>query len=276
MWKQAIVLDKATNFSGFQSFDKRLNSPFITGSRESDFKILLQYVDQIKIDNNNLHYFTPNNVALFFSLAEKSTISAKNYLSQIHERIKLDSHKKTYDREVLVKDSKLVCDYLEQVQSAIVFSFTAIESFTNISIPFDYNYEIKSNKKTEIYNKVQIERWIDWKTKISKILVEIYNVEKIENQSFWLRFLDLVELRNNIIHQKSTNDTKHLENLFETKVFEICSSANELFTFFIAKALDRFEKDTMMVGNENLWPSIITYIPDMPINQKNNFLPDEI
>lgn len=100
-------------------------------------------------------------------------------------------------------------------------------------------------------------------------MVNVYKAEKIENQSFWPKFLELVELRNKIVHQKSTNDTEYIAQLFDEKIFKICYSANELFSFFFANSLKRFDADTEMIGNEFLWPRIITYIPDMDIMHEN-------
>ena len=196
MWKSAILLDKGKDVSNFASFDRRLRSPFITGVGSDNTKVLLQWVDRITIGQDKLHYFTPNNIALLFSLAEKAGIASIGLLARVKNRAAENSHDAgTYDRKVLISDSILVCDYLEQIQTAVVFSFTAFEAFVNISIPPNYTYEIKTERKTEIYNKEQIERWVGWKEKASKIMADIYETPRIEDQPFWPRFLKLVGKR---------------------------------------------------------------------------------
>jgi replication initiation and membrane attachment protein DnaB len=150
MWKSAIVLEKGKNFENFQSFDPRLNSPFITGSDVTSEKVLLQHVDEIMVENNRFSFFTPNTVALLFSMAEKSGVEAMELLDQIKSRSKNGGHIDTYDRKVLIDDSKLVCEYLEKIQAAVVFSFTAIESFINISIPSEYVYQVKGLRRGQV------------------------------------------------------------------------------------------------------------------------------
>lgn len=265
MWKSAIVLEEGNDFSNFKVFDARFNSPFITDSPSKDENILLQYVDKIIIEENNFSYFTPNNVALHFSIASRSGIAAIDLLKRIKSRAKKKTHTDRYDRKALINDSKLVCEYLEQIQTSVVFSFTAIESFVNLSIPSEYTHEVKTKRKTEMYNKEQIERWITWKNKISKIMVDIYKANKIEDEKFWELFLMLVDLRNNIIHQKSTNETSYMEKLFEDNIFDVCQSANKVYAFFVDSALKRFGSNTEMIGREDLWPDIITYIPEMDL-----------
>ena len=268
MWKSAIVLETGKDFTNSKSFDPRLNSAFITDSSGTEEKVLLQYVDEIMLEKHRFSYFTPNSVALFFSLAEKSGVAAMGLLEQIKSRAKEDSHIDTYNTKALIDDSKLVCEYLEQIQTAVVFSFTAIESFVNISIPSEYIYEVKTSKKTEIYNKEQIERWVTWKDKLSKIIVDIYKTTKIENEKYWALFLKLVDLRNNIIHQKSTNDTLYIEKLFEDNVFDVCCSANQVYGFFIKNALSRFRSKPEMLGREDLWPGMVAYIPEMKLKKR--------
>jgi hypothetical protein len=269
MWKSAIVLEKGKSFENFQSFDPRLNSPFITGSDVTSEKVLLQYVDKIMVENNRFSFFTPNTVALLFSMAEKSGVEAMELLDQIKSRSKNENHINGYDRKVLIDDSKLVCEYLEQIQAAVVFSFTAIESFINISIPSEYVYQVNTNKKTESYNKEQIERSVRWQDKITKIMVDIYKTDKIESERFWVLFLKLVDIRNNIIHQKSTNDTSYIETLLDDNIFSICCSANQVYEYFLENALNRFKLDTEFQGREDLWPGIRTYIPDMVLKKRD-------
>ena len=265
MWKDAILLDKGTDFSGFKNFDPRFQEPFVSEQGPSGAGLLLQWVAKLEIEGHELRYINPNNVALFFALAERAGLSAVDLLANVKDRAKADSHGSVYDRAVLYSDSVLICDFLEAIQTAVVFSFTAIEAFTNISIPNDYIYETTNSRKTELYNKDQIERWIGWQDKVSKILVAIYQTEKIENQKFWPYFLKLVEIRNNIIHQKSVNDAEYLQLLFHDEIFRICCSASEVYLFFYEHA--KSSKDEKFQGNEHLWPGVIATAKGMEVKR---------
>ena len=65
---------------------------------------------------------------------------------------------------------------LEEIQSAIVFAYTALEALANLSIPHGHIYQAKKNSKgiIESYDKVAIKRWLSLKTKIKYILPELY------------------------------------------------------------------------------------------------------
>lgn len=251
MWRKNILLDKNPN--NLSIFDKRFNPPFIAtkpSGHEDD--LLLQEVDSISINSNSLEYFTPNIVSLQFSIAEKSITESKVLLDSLIECSNIkNKHLERFNREVLINESKLVCDYLEKIQIGIVFSFTAVETFANLSIPTDYDYTIKSKRCHEHYSKAQIERYVNWKVKLSKILVDIYRTNDIASEPFWSSFCELVKIRDEIIHQKSMNDTAYFETFFDERVFQLCLSARKVVMFFKESAIHLKDK---LRGNEHLWP----------------------
>lgn len=252
MWRLTILLDKNPKVP--KIYDRRFNPPYIILKKPSgyDDDLLVQDVDEIKVDEIHTKYFTPNMTAIKLSFAKKVLYEAE----QLREKIVRlnedeDKHSDQFNRKALIEDSKVVCDYIETIQAAVVFSVSAVEAFSNISIPNDYIYKATTNKKTEIFNKAQIERWIDWKTKLTKILPEIYMTEKIQNKKYWAEYCSLVKVRDDIIHQKSFGDTAFLERLFERKIFGLCKSARKIVMFF-KESLNTSRKK--MAGNERLWP----------------------
>ena len=132
------------------------------------------------------------------------------------------------------KASSLVCDYLESIQTSIVFGYTALEAFVNLSIPDEYKYAAEKNNKgiTEIYDKKSIERWLPLKTKVKSILTEVYKTKRIENQKWWENIINLESFRNEIIHQKSITYTEFYKVYFKEIIFNVCQSPVELITFF--------------------------------------------
>ncbi|HEY4537101.1 MAG TPA: hypothetical protein VIG45_01450, partial [Erysipelothrix sp.] len=116
---------------------------------------------------------------------------------------------------------------------AIIFSYTSIETFVNLSIPESYNYNSKKNKEgiTEIYDKNGIERWLPLAVKLKNILVDIYNTPEIQKQSFWQDFLTLEKYRDQIIHQKSSDRTILYENYFQKDIYKNIKVSTKIVDF---------------------------------------------
>ncbi|OXG02826.1 hypothetical protein B0A79_15385, partial [Flavobacterium piscis] len=61
-------------------------------------------------------------------------------------------------------------DYHGTASACIISLFTSIECFINDIIPEEFEYKIDSDKKTEIYNKSQIQYSISFNDKLTKVL----------------------------------------------------------------------------------------------------------
>lgn len=249
----------------YEIFDHRINKPIYYQKKEGEEitgSMVLQEMDKVvfsKRKNIKIDYFTPNNVALLLSISSKSLYDShnifKNYLNP-HIIRKGESDKKHF----LIEQSKIVCDYIEKVQISLVFGYTAVETFANISIPENYEYEFIDNKGIkQIYNKEAIERWLSLKEKISKILPDIYNTEKIEENKFWSDFLKLEEYRNNIIHQKSIKRIEFIKPYFKPHIEKVCKSGIKVLEFFYK---NQVEKDI----TNPLWPWLINPQKEFPVS----------
>lgn len=163
-----------------------------------------------------LSYFAPNNVGILLSISSKSIHRAIKIYEEHLNPDKFD-HTWGYDadkRGVVIDKSKCIYDFIEEIQSLIVFGYTVLEAFTNLSIPDDYQYKIKNDKgMTEVYNKEAIERWMQLSTKISGILVDIYETKNINQGKLWSDFKQFEEYRNEIIHQKSSITQVFIKNI---------------------------------------------------------------
>jgi hypothetical protein len=85
--------------------------------------------------------------------------------------------------------------------------FTTLESFVNQEIPDDFQYRKASSKCEELYNKDQIQKFIQFDEKYKKILPLIskktsFDKVKIQHNQY---INDLKEIRNEIIHPKSSH-----------------------------------------------------------------------
>lgn len=242
----------------YDLFDLRISKPVCSKSQNGEGSMVMQEMDSVKFKNKDFHYFLPNNIGVLLSISEKSLQEARkifnNQLGKEKTEFAIGTKKK------LINDSKIVCDYIEKVQTSIVFSYTALEAFCNLSIPEDYEFlTLNENKKIqEKYDKTAIERWVSLKIKLLKILPEIYQTKEISIQKFWNRFILLEKYRHDIIHQKSITRTEFYKNYFKKNIFEICIAAKEVIKFF-------YENEANKNTTNPLWPWLINRSKEFPI-----------
>lgn len=252
--KLALVV--GTTPDRFNLTDSRLMKPVCHQTYEGGAlqgSMLMQDIDKVSLSkNNNITYFVPNNVALLLSVSEKALNEAKRIYTNnfTNQEIELDLDKMNGDRKMMMNQaSSLVCNYLENIQTSIVFGYTALEAFVNLSIPEDFTHTTEKNSKgiSEVFDKKAIERWLPLKTKIKNILTEIYSTKKIDSQKWWGQFLNLEQYRNDIIHQKSISHTEFYKVYFKQNIFRVCKSPTDVIRFFH----DSHAKDNR---TNPLWP----------------------
>lgn len=242
----------------------RANKPIcFQNGKDKTQAIILQEIDNVVFQDKmniqrKMNYYAPNNIALLLSVSRKSIKSAENlYLKYFCKdeffKFSNDSSSK------LIKNSAIIYDYIEFIQTSIVFGYTAIEAFCNISIPDNYKYETKNNKGIlEYYDKDSIERWITLKEKLSKILIEIYETSNIKTNEVWSNFCEFESYINNIIHQKRIDGTDFYKEYFNKKIFKICEVPEHILKFYFENK--KYDK------TNSLWPWIINGKNEFPIN----------
>jgi hypothetical protein len=248
----------------YDIFDMRIKKPITVevDLEDSDEMgtMVLQDVDELLINGNKLSYFLPNNVAVLLSITKRAQLRAKENFDSKLNPLKNDiSLSNAKDKIPFLKEkSKDVCDYIEEIQTSIVFSYTALEAFANLSIPVNYFYHQKVKNKgiDEQYDKKAIERWISLETKIKIILPEIYKTRKIDTTKNWAYFKQLEGYRHDIIHQKTIEDTEFYKRYFRNDIFKICDCAVGLIHFF-------YEKSELKSTNP-LWPWIVGQEKEFP------------
>jgi hypothetical protein len=265
--KQGLVV--GTTPDRYRLVDNRLMKPVCHQSYEGGAlkgSMLIQDIDRVSLSKKrNVTYFVPNNIALLLSVSDKALQEAKKIHTKYfsNKGIELALDKMTGDRKEMMNNaSSIVCDYLESIQTSIVFGYTALEAFVNLSIPEGYEYTAEKNSKgiSEIYDKTAIERWLPLRTKVKSILSEIYKTKKIDSQKWWGHFLNLESYRNEIIHQKSISHTEFYKVYFKQSIFSVCQSPVELITFF---------HDSHAEDNKTnpLWPWL-KGLETLPINRE--------
>lgn len=109
--------------------------------------------------------------------------------------------------------------YFSTVSSYIIFLFLSIEAFVNKIIPNDFEYRKNiQDRKTELYDKYQIQRSIEFLEKIKKVVPAITNKNFIQEFGHKYELIKkLKEYRDEIIHTKSfegKNSPNFYENLY--------------------------------------------------------------
>ena len=106
----------------------------------------------------------------------------------------------------------IVCNY-------VIFLFLSLEAFINKTIPneFEYRKDIQ-NKKTELYNKLQIQRNVEFLEKIKSVIPEATGKSFVKEFTHKYEFIrQLKEFRDEIIHTKSfegVSSPNFYENLY--------------------------------------------------------------
>lgn len=275
--KEYLVLHR--NIEDYKIFDIRSNRPISYVENPLDpnsGRMVVQEIDKLELSRqpvrnpNSLEYFAPNNIAMLLSVMDKSLEAAKKiYLENLNpDKFNHSEDYKIFKgdkKDKLYSNSKILYDYIEQIQIAIVFGYTALEAFTNISIPTNYTYTTEKNSKgiQEIFDKNSIERWLSLKIKISEILTDIYEIEDIKKRSFWSDFLQLEQMRQDIIHQKSVQETDFYKLYLKKNIFEICAVPKYLIQYFY----DNLEKKNR---TNPIWPWLMGRELTLPVTSDFN------
>ncbi|MEG6165184.1 hypothetical protein [Enterobacter ludwigii] len=208
---------------------QRSNRPIACVNVDDDQCVFFQEVISAKIERKKISFSRPNEISLSMNIAKKSLDKALEIRSAIIKLIQPNQKNNFYGDGL-----DHIYDYLEEVQKTIIFSYKAIEALCNSAIPEDYTYKKDLSKKgiSEIYNKSAIERWLSTSEKVSKILPDVYKCPSPSNQNFWGHFKKLEELRNEIIHSKSSTSSKLLSEILSSDIDKYFKSCESMLLYF--------------------------------------------
>lgn len=116
---------------------------------------------------------------------------------------------KTLKNDVSFHSESEALDYMERMIEAIVLAFSAVEAFTNETIPADFVYarHKRSEIVLEIANKETIERYLSIEEKLISVIPEIIGCKSPKGTHCWQGYKQLKDTRDRIIHMK-TEDRK--------------------------------------------------------------------
>lgn len=107
-------------------------------------------------------------------------------------------------------------NFYGHASSYVVNLFTSIESFINSMLPDGENYVIKGNKKTEIYDKAQIQENVCFFDKLKIVLPQFHKKNFFKDRTPTNQhIINLKELRDEIVHTKSDSKLEISIELFK-------------------------------------------------------------
>lgn len=203
----------------YMKFDNRSLKPIYITEMSDSAGAVVEELDHIKSDNlkEKVEYIPPNSIALQLPIVDEYIKKLKEF--KVTEKLRKNKRYKIL-KESIYDNSKIIYEQISLVETAIVFGYTALETFANLSIPEEYEYSLINNKHiTESYNKEAIERWIPLNEKLSKILPEIYGTTDIKRKNLWNQFIIFENYRHEIIHQKSIDRTSFYRKYFKNNIY---------------------------------------------------------
>lgn len=257
------ILSFCENPADFHYFDHRINRPIYYRVSDRNSFVGLE-VTNIDFEDNPLLFLAPNAIGILLQTSQKyKNLAQELFNLKIDPKINNHSIENIDDnirKDFIIKNTKIANDFIQFVQISIVFGYTAVESFANMSIPVTYSHEIKGRKSgiKEIYDKSAIERWISLSDKLSNILTKALETDEITDQVFWEDFTILEKLRHKIIHPKSSGQIDFFKDYFDRSVFKIIDSSREVLKFFFS-SLSKNEKTLPY------WPSGLDNEDRIPI-----------
>ena len=223
------TISKNLNDKYRKNKDPRIKKPHIIINRDCIWKYFVFDTNWVLVfDSLETMMLQPNDVSIYSNVADKNLQSAELFYN---ENI-IPRHKNYSGSFPLEETQKKYFDYFELIIQAIIFSYTSIEAFANICIPYNYEYITEKDGVKTIYTKEAIERKFSLKDKLKNHLKNILETPDITKTIWWNKFIILEEIRNEIIHTKPSKSEDRYSKLLEHKVFEIIKVHKTIIEYF--------------------------------------------
>lgn len=169
------------------------------------------FIQTFKYKRNNKTLFIPepNPITVYFS-------NAQMFLKHIIETRELLLNQLEANKEVgdILNSSYSLFGYSTTFITSL---FSAIEAFINSQIPSNFEYKRVDRKKTEIYNKEQIQNFIPFDEKIKKVVPQAKDKSFHRHLSHKFEILkEFKALRDKVVHTKANEKStpNYYEDLF--------------------------------------------------------------
>jgi hypothetical protein len=165
-------------------------TPYLATEDNKFFKAFaVKYGSQLKLIPE------PDPILVYFNAAYLNYIQIKDKRKEIFEKLSGETLTETMIKELY--------DYFGVTSSFVILLFTSIEALMNRCVPNDYIYKKDLSRKTELYNKKQIEQHIPFEEKLNKVLTNATKKNYAsQHPKKYTHILNLKEFRDMIVHTK--------------------------------------------------------------------------
>jgi len=195
---------------------------------------------EVQYDNEHVLSFPlPNIIAMCLDIAYANWVSSQHFL-QDEKFLKFFKPAPTKGIVILTEDYTFF-DLLQMRMIAIVFAYTALESFANESIPDQFIFRRISGQKkfTEEYTKEQAER-LSLEAKLFDVLPEIFKLPTPKGRATGEKYKALEKLRDRVIHIKSKdriishlNEENIWKGLLDQSSPNVAIEAKEIIGYYL-------------------------------------------
>jgi hypothetical protein len=224
-----ILITKDLNDKFREKKDSRIKKPHIVVNEDNIFEYFVFETNWILVfDGLETMMAQPNDVSIYSNIAEKNLQGAETF----YKDIILPRHIYYHGSFPSEAEQKDYFDYFELIIQAIIFSYTALEAFANICIPINYKYTVYKNDIKTIYSKQAIERNFSLRDKFKIILPEILEMSDVTKSKWWNTFIELENLRDEIIHSKLSKSEDRYSSLLKKGVFKLIRNHKLVIEFY--------------------------------------------
>jgi|SRR6266704_546713 len=240
---EKLMLHKDYRYQGYQATDWTSPNTGITG-RQGGAMIA---AGKTQYDAEHVLSFPlPNVTAMCLDVAYTTWVESQHFLQD--EKFLRFFKPVMPEGTVILTEDNIFFDLLQRRMIAIVFAYTALESFANESIPDHFIFRRISGQKkfTEEYTKEQVER-LSLEIKSFEVLPLIFKLPTPKGRATGERYKSLEKLRDRVIHMKSKDRRSSIageENIWKELLDQfspnVAIEAKEIIGYYL-NSLD--EKD---------------------------------
>ena len=252
-------ISQEINHTYIQENDTRVNKPYID-VHQDDFNQYIQFDKNWVLSSDSLRTLMvqPNDVSIYSNISSTFLKKGKKFFDEtIIPR--LSYYSGSYPTP---EKQKEYFNYFETIIISLIFSYTSIESFVNICIPFNYRYNKRKEGEVITYDKTDIERNFNLREKLKTILRDILMTPDPSKEKWWSNFVKLENIRNEIIHTKQSKSEETYSKLLSQSIFEIIPVNIEIIKYY-GKYISKNKEELLVdfpygFGFDEFIPSLLT------------------
>ncbi len=202
---EVIEIDK--NFDHKTLNDKKKSIAIISTDKK---KLYGGFVH--KVEGRNYIFPVPDPTLIYFHNAQISIARIKDYKAKLLNKLNLN-------QELSESGINEIYNFYSVTSGFVIYLFTSLESYINQLIPEDFVFKRELPKRTELYDKKQVQESLDFKTKITEVISDatgrnFFNNQTPTNQLIW----NLKQFRDDIIHTKPDDNPLKYDKLIKTSL----------------------------------------------------------